>query len=261
MGPQVKRLMDMGGRLEDIINLHRNYEKSMLQSGSGNAGVPMRTRDNFERPMNAAEGFKRQPILGYHAKMRRAPDYAGSPDHYAGLLDRYHGPPDGYYGPPDRYYCTRYRYDRPPDRYDGPPPTSRFYGRRASPNENSRSVWEVYELSGQAAPKQHSQKRAPDLLRKIWQDIEEECADGRFQLIPREIAGYETDDKGERRVRGGTLPQRTTSPRDIRDEDHESRRGWCLQDESNVPRRIPSPRRQPSTRRQESSAHLSAMQG
>lgn len=257
MRSEVNRLMDMGVRLEDIINLPRNYEGPMVQSGSGYAGPPMRTLGRFEMPMNAAWGFGRQPMPGYDAPMRRAPAHAGLPDRYDSPLDRYYGPPDRYYGWSDRYYGPPQRYDRPPHRYDGQPPNATSYGRRAFPGENSRSVWE-YELKGRAAPKQHSPKRTLDILLKIRMDIQEHCADGMFQQIPREVARHEIDEKEERRVRGGSLPQRTTSPRGICDDDFESRRARRFRDDYDVPRRSPSPQRQSSRKRQESPSSTSS---
>ncbi|XP_077541254.1 uncharacterized protein LOC144153485 [Haemaphysalis longicornis] len=257
MGPEVKRLMDMGGRLEDIINLPRNYEASMVQSGSGYAAPPTRAPGSFERLMNAAGGFGRQPMPGYGAPMRLAPDYAIPPDRYDGPLDRYDGPTDSYYGPPDRYYGPSDRYYSPPQRYDGRPPNARSCGRRGFPGEDSRSAWED-ELLGRAAPKQYSPKRALDLLHKIREDIQEHCTDGMFQQIHREVAGYEIDEKEERRDRGGSLPQRTTSPRRIRDDDGESRRARRFRDDYDAPRKSPPPRRQHSRRRQESCSSTSS---
>ncbi|XP_077548458.1 uncharacterized protein LOC144161716 [Haemaphysalis longicornis] len=255
--PEVKRLMDRGGRLEDIINLPRNYEGPMVQSGSGYAGPPMRTPGTFERPMNAAGGFGRQPMPGYDPPMRLAPDYAGPPDRYDGPLGRYDGPSDRYYGQYDRYYGPPQRYGRPPDLYDGPPANVRSYGRRAFPGENSRSVWEG-ELPGRAAPKQHSPKTALDLLHKIREDIQEHCADGMSHEMHREVTEYEIDEQEERRVRVGSVPPRTTSPRGIRDDEVESRRSRRFRDDYDVPRKSPSPRRQPSRRRQESSSSTSS---
>ncbi|KAH9366100.1 hypothetical protein HPB48_021774 [Haemaphysalis longicornis] len=264
MGPEVKRLMDMGGRLEDIINLPRNYEEPMVQSGSDYSAPPMRAPGSFEGPMNAPGGFGRQPMPGYGAPMRLSPDYAGPPDRYDGPLGRYDGPPDRYYGPPDQYYgrSDRYyslpqRYDCRPNRYDGRPPNARSYGSHAFPGEDSRSVCED-ELPGRAAPKQYSEKRALDLLHKIRDDIQEHCTDGMFQQIHREVAGYEIDEKEGRRVRGGRLPQRTTSPRRICDDDGESRTARRFRDDYDVPRKSPPPRRQPSRRRQESSSSTSS---
>lgn len=220
MGPEVRRLLDLGGQIDQIMDVARSVEGEPLfppPSGyadpSGFGRAPMIAGGGaYDRPpMSMQCGFGRPMPLGYSGGISSA------------------------------YSAERFPRD---------------YG-RASPDMDPRMAqWNSRrhrdDITEESKPpsKKHSLSRASDLLQRIREDIDEHRAENLLEKIRRDVVTMDAAPTDEGRARRGSALQASReSSRNVRkayEEDGGSRRS------------SPRPRRKQSRRLKKSSSSSSS---